>query len=674
MSLKIFPDFQKIILADCYQDLRITFLKNTKNIELDITELKILNVTSYNISISGFDIKNDKRLMITFEEPAQVGTTANISIYYSAGYHKGINDDPNMYLGAPRNGFHFIVNKNLNGNLKMEKEEKEDEGAYQAWTQGETTESRYWFPCIDSPNAKFRLDMEITAPAQYDVISNGKLISKVYNDSKKYLTWKYFESSPLPAYLVSVVIGKFSKIEITHNTLPLIYYWPEDVHEDKAMLTFSGTPKMIDFFESYFDTKYPFQKYSQVAVDNFEFGGMENLSCTTFTRRVLHDKKTSLDYKNDLLLIVHELAHQWFGDLVTCKEWSHIWLNEGFATYCESLYLENSKGVDEFQYSLIEATDIYFEESKEHYIRPIVTNLYKHPDEIFDAHSYEKAGFILHMLRNLLGESDFKKSIKHYLNKYQNSTVTSNDLLQTIEEVTGVQVQTFFDQWIYRKGHPEVEIEYILTLANNDQRKNNEQINKLKIKVIQLPTHSVDQSFLPPYQFELEIKIVIKDDLGKRKEILHLMQISQWNSESVVKLDRKYSISYISIDPLFKILKVIKSVKIQGETKEFQLRKLLLNQLKTGDTVIEKVQAIRLMKDIYNDEIISSLRDTVLDDKFFGVGREAAKTMGSYQDINNYEKSDKAYQTLLSTFNHSESFIKLNNHIKTRYIKKHWAF
>lgn len=666
MSLKIFPDFQRMILADCYQDLRIIFLKDTKNIELDITELKILNVTSSNINISGFEIKNDKRLVIDFSGPAQVGTTANISIYYSAGYYKGINDDPNMYLVAPRNGFHFIVNKNLNGNLK----EADSKGeAYQVWTQGETTEARYWFPCIDSPNAKFRLDMEVTAPAQHDVISNGKLISKIYNDNKKYLTWKYIESNPLPAYLVSVVIGKFSKIEIDHHTVPLIYYWPEDIHEDNAMLTFSETPKMIDFFESYFETKYPFQKYSQVAVDNFEFGGMENLSCTTFTRRVLHDKKTSLDYKNDLLLIVHELAHQWFGDMVTCKGWPHIWLNEGFATYCESLYLENSKGIDEFHYSLIEATDIYFEEANEQYIRPIVTNLYKHPDELFDAHSYEKAGFILHMLRSFLGESDFKKSIKHYLNKYQNSTVTSNDLLQTIEEVTEFQVQTFFDQWIYRKGHPEVEIEYILTLANNDQRKNDEQVNKLKIKVIQLPTHSVDQSFLPPYQFQLEIKIVIKDISGMKKEILHLMQISELDSESVVELDRRISISYVSIDPQFKILKVIKSVKIQGETKEFQLRKLLLNQLKTGDTVIEKIQAIRLMKDNFNDEIISSLRDTVLNDNFFGVGKEAAKTIGSYQDINNYEKSDKAYQTLLNTFTHSEKFPKLNNHVKRAILK-----
>ncbi|HEU5120519.1 MAG TPA: M1 family metallopeptidase, partial [Candidatus Nitrosocosmicus sp.] len=667
MSLKIFPDFQRMILTDCYQNLRISFLRNTKNIELDITELKILNVTSSNINISEFSIKNNKRLMINFAETAQEGTAADISIYYSAGYYKRNYDDSDMHLRAPRNGFHFIVDKNLDD--KLEEEEEEEEKAYQAWTQGETTEAKYWFPCIDSPHAKFSLDIEITAPAQYDVISNGRLISKVFNDKDELLTWKYIETNPLPAYLVSVVIGKFSKIEINHHSVPLIYYWPEDIHEDNAMLTFSETPKMIDFFESYFATKYPFQKYSQVAVDNFEFGGMENLSCTTFTRRVLHDKKTSLDYKNDLLLIVHELAHQWFGNLVTCRGWPHIWLNEGFATYCESLYLENSKGIDEFQYSLIEATDIYFEEANEHYIRPIVTNLYKHPDELFDAHSYEKAGFILHMLRSFLGEADFKKSIKEYIIRYQNSTATSNDLLQTIEEVTGVQVQTFFDQWIYRKGHPKIEIEYTLTLANNHRGKTNEQVNKLKIKVIQLQTHSVDQSFLPPYQFELEIKIVIEDILGKRKEILHLMQISQWDSESVVKFDREYSISYVSIDPQFKILKVIKSVKIQGESKEFHLRKILLTQLKTGDTVIEKIQAIRSMKDFFNDDIISSLRDTILDDNFFGVGKEAANTIGSYHDINNYEKSDKAYQTLLTTFRHNEKFLKLNNHVKRAILK-----
>lgn len=673
MVLRIFPDFQRRMLAECHQNLSIIFLRNTKNIELDISELRILSVTSSDIKISGFSLKNDNRLVIDFVEVTQEGTKANISICYSAGYYKRNNSGSDtgsaMCFGSPRNGFHFIFKKNLNDVLV------DEDHAYQAWTQGEATESKYWFPCIDSPHAKFLFEIEITAPAGYEVISNGKLISKVPSDNEKHLTWKYAESNPLPAYLVSVVIGKFLKIETNHHTIPLSYYWPEDIHEDNAMLTFSETPNMIDFFENYFDIKYPFEKYSQVAVDNFEFGGMENLSCTTFTRRVLHDKKTSLDYKNDLLLIVHELAHQWFGDLVTCKGWPHIWLNEGFATYCESLYLENSKSKEEFYYSLIEATDIYFEEANEDYVRPIVTNLYKHPDELFDAHSYEKAGFVLHMLRGFLGEPNFQKSINQYLSRYQNLAVTTNDFLQTIEEVSGTQVQTFFDQWIYRKGHPEIEIEYTLVPPNNDEQKNKtEQVNKLKIKVIQLQTHHDNQTFLPPYQFDLEIKVVTQDALETRKEILHLMQISQWTSEGVVEFDSKHSISYISVDPQFKILKVIKSVKIHQESNEFQLKKMLLNQLKTGDTVIEKIQAIRIMKNFFNDDILSSLTDIISDNTFYGIGKEAANTIGSFQDKNNFEKSDKAYQTLLTISTKKEDFKRLNNHVKRAVLKSIGGF
>jgi len=656
MSLKINPDFKKKILAECTQDLTVRFLKNTIKIELDIGELKILNVTSPNIRIKEFECIDDKKLVISLLEAAEEGKSVNISILYSAGYYQreGIQQ-----VGTPRNGFHFIAKEDSTEGAK----------AYQAWTQGETTESKYWFPCLDSPHVKFILDIEITAPIDFDVISNGVLVSKAPKNIDQ-MTWKYVEVNPLPAYLVSVVVGKFSKEETNHGEIPILYYWPEDIAKDNAMLTFSETPKMIKFFEEYFGTKYPFRKYAQVAVDNFEFGGMENLSCTTLTRRVLHDKKTSLDYKNDLLLIIHELAHQWFGDLVTCKGWPHIWLNEGFATYCESLYLESSRGVDEFHYSLIESTDVYFEEANEYYIRPIVTNLYKHPDELFDAHSYEKAGFILHMLRNFLGEDKFKSSLTQYLSRFQNSSVTSIHLLETIEDVSGIQIQRFFDQWIYRKGHPEIDIEY--ALIKDTSKNTNEQVNKLKIKITQSQNHAVNQeSFIPPYQFQLEIKVKLQDISRQTKEIIHLVQISQWNFETFIDFDSSYSVLYISVDPHFKILKSIKSIKVKDESKDFQLKKILLDQLKKGDTVIERIDSARLLKDIYHGQgdIIDSLVDAIQNDKFYGVSKEAANTIGSYQDNKNFEKSDKAFQVLYSLVMDKESFSNLNNQVKRAIIK-----
>ena len=170
----------------------------------------------------------------------------------------------------------------------------------------------------------------------------------------------------------------------------MLYYWPKEIPEKDALLTFANTPHIMRFFERYFDVSYPYNKYSQVAVEEFEFGGMENTNCTILTKDILHDKIASIDYTRDIDLVSHELAHQWFGNLVTCADWSNLWLNEGFATYCEALYWESVKGFDELCYKVMKMADGYLEESRRLYKRSIVTRIYKHPDDLFDAHSYDK--------------------------------------------------------------------------------------------------------------------------------------------------------------------------------------------------------------------------------------------------------------------------------------------
>ena len=460
----------------------------------------------------------------------------------------------------PKTGFHFIAKNSQEKQIP----------AYQAWTQGEATESSYWFPCLDSPHIKFTLEVEVASPPDFMVISNGILKSK---ETENDITiWKYKEKNPLPSYLVSVVIGRFAVLESHYNNLPLYYYWPEEINKEDAMLSFAETPQMVGFFEEYFDTKFPFEKYSQSAVDNFEFGGMENSSCTTLTRNVLHDKITSIDYHNDVFLIAHELAHQWFGDMVTCKDWPHLWLNEGFATYCELLYWEKTRGTDEFHYSLIKNTDIYFEEANEEYHRPIVTKLYKHPDDLFDAHAYEKAGFILHMIRNYLGEINFRMSLRAYLEQYQHKSADSLDLLRIFEEVSGIEMHSFFDQWIFREGHPDLHIEF--SLQHIDSKDDDNPTKKLAIKIRQGSDNLNSVEHTLYHRFPLEIKINFLDPTEKKQQILHLMNINGHTSESNVNVDSNYSIDTISIDPNLKVLKNIKSIKIPDETEDFQLRRL----------------------------------------------------------------------------------------------------
>ena len=318
MSLKIKPDLVNKTLTDCEQQITIRAFKDLSEIVLDISDLKVTNVDSQSINISKFSCVGNKQVVIKFSEQFRAGSTIHIDISYSAGLTM---IDGKEKFSSPKTGFYFIAKADHN----------KQSPSYQAWTQGEAAESRYWFPSIDTPQVKFTLDIEISAPHGYTVISNGILQSKVMKD--KFIIWNYVEKKPLPSYLVSVVIGTFSQYEAKYRDVSLNYYWPEEIKEEDAMLTFSETPQMLKFFEEYFGTNYPFQKYSQTAVDNFEFGGMENTTCTTLTRRVLHDKPVSKDYRNDIFLVIHELAHQWFGDMVTCKDWPHIWLNEGFATY-----------------------------------------------------------------------------------------------------------------------------------------------------------------------------------------------------------------------------------------------------------------------------------------------------------------------------------------------------
>ena len=653
MSLKIKPDLVNKILIDCEQQITIRAFNDLSEIVLDISDLKVTKVNSQSINISKFRCVDNKQVVIEFSEQFRAGSTINIDISYSAGYTiiEGKEE-----FGSPKTGFHFITKG----------DQDKQSPSYQAWTQGEATESRYWFPSIDTPQVKFTLDIEISAPQGYMVISNGLLESKVMKD--EFVIWKYVEKKPLPSYLVSVVVGTFSQYESKYRDVSLYYYWPEEIKEEDAMLTFSETPQMLKFFEEYFETNYPFQKYSQTAVDNFEFGGMENTTCTTLTRRVLHDKTASRDYRNDIFLVVHELAHQWFGDMVTCKDWPHIWLNEGFATYCESLYWENSRGKDEFHYNLIEATDIYFEESNKLYNRPIVTNVYKHVDDLFDAHSYEKSGFILHMIRNHIGEHNFRKSLKVYLEKYQNRSAESLDLLKVLEEVSGREMASFFDQWIYREGHPKLEIEYTLT-RNNLIEKDSINSQKLKIKILQKNNDESYEDSSRYYQFQLEFKINIVDKSGQKSHLVHLMNVDNNDSESFVEIDNNSNIESISIDPEFKILKEISSIKVVNETRDFQLKRLLYNQMKYGETIIERINAIRLLKNQYSEDGIRALYDAIVQDKFYGVAVEATNTIGSFYDKNDYEKSDNSYQCLVSILNNKSTFDALRSETKKAIIR-----
>src|ERR671910_463423 len=548
MLLKIEPDLNNSILSKCEQILKVTAIQDLNEIILNVAELKIHKVSSSAISIIDFQtVQKDDKLIIILGETLKKGNKIDLSIIYSAGYYY-LNGS--FSINKPKNGFHFVSST-------FEKKSQ----AKQAWTQGQTSESRYWFPCLDYPKMKFPVNLQIKSQKDYMVISNGRLISK--------------------------------KID---------------------------------------------------------------------------DKKTAIDYNHDLFLISHEIAHQWCGNLVTCNEWSHIWLNEGFATYCELLYWEKSRGTNEFYLNLLRYADKYFEEVDKFYKRSVVTKVYKHPDELFDAHSYEKGGCILHMIRKHIGEDLFKKCLKVYIEEYNGKTVETDNFQKIIEETSGKSMHTFFDQWIYRKGHPELDIEISLEHSNNEDDNENK-ITRLKVKIIQSQELNDITDTSNIFEFPLEIRLISSNDKGETEEQINTILINKKITEYIFYIQKNSTIEWVSIDPQFKILKKVKSIKVVDETKEIQIKDLLKKQLHNGKTIIERIEAARLLKNFYSKDIVYDLKEVIMKDNFYGVSVEAVNTIGSFFDKNDFVKSDKAYQILKMFLLDNKLFNKLHSEIKQSIIK-----
>ncbi len=348
------------------------------------------------------------------------------------------------YRGSPRRGLYFIA---------------PDEGypakPMQVWTQGQDVDSRYWFPCIDTPNEKATSEVTVTVPSYLFALSNGVLVTDRSDGARRTLHWRL--DVPHSMYLVTLAIGEFSAIETKWREVPVVYYVQKG-REAEAQRTLARTPEMLELFSRLFGVTYPYPRYAQVFVADFSFGGMENTSATTLTDTVLLDERAALDHDIDAL-VSHELAHQWFGDLVTCRDWGEGWLNEGFATYAEYLWREHHEGRDAADLELEEWAELYLGEDSGRYRRTIATKVYEDPIDIFDHHLYEKGGRVVHMLRALLGDPAFFGALGYYLGKHRHGVVESRDLARAVEESSGRNVDWFLSQWIIDgSGHPELDV------------------------------------------------------------------------------------------------------------------------------------------------------------------------------------------------------------------------
>ncbi len=488
------------------------------HVNIDATDMEI-----YNVSIRGV--------------PAEFDTFSDGIVVY--GDFKAFSDYilTITYKSYPKRGGYFV----------------DDEEGMQFWTHGESTDNHAWFPCFDYPNTRSSYEIRVTVPKDYTVISNGRLVDRIEGD---FSTFIFKEDFKFPAYLASVVAGKFKSIKQEWQGIPITsYYLPR--FEGLAERAFKNTPDMMEFISQKTGVKYPYSKYDQTCVSDFVMGGMENISATTLTNRTLHDEIAHLDYQSDSL-VCHELAHQWFGDYVTCRDWSQAWLNEGFATYISLIYAERLKGKDEFLVDVENTRDAYIREFSEDYGRPIVERKYKEPEELFDRHLYQKASLFLRYLNYYLGDKVFWNGIKEYLESNRMSGVSTYDFRRAMSNVSGFSLETMYNQFLEEPGHPEFRVEEVTSRG------------KVQVKITQKGK-----------VFNLRVPARVYFD-GRKEEL----SLNVENKETQLEFDRK-DFRGFSLDPESNVLSTIVHERSK-ESSRYMLR--------NGESVIERARAATELK------------------------------------------------------------------------------
>ena len=489
-----------------------------------------------------------------------------------------------QYTATPRIGLYFI-----------QPDEGYPEKPVQVWSQCQDEDTRYWIPCFDHPSEKQTTEMIATVPETWFALSNGRLLQEKKNkDGTKRFHWH--QDRPHSTYIITLAAGEFSQIKASHNGLNVDYFVePKDV--ESGELTFKNTPEMIRVFEEITGVAYPWAKYSQIVVRDFVFGGMENTSATTMTETILLDKKATKDYSSDPL-ISHELAHMWYGDLLTCRDWSHGWLNESFATYMEMLWDERFLGVDEYRRGAIENTELYVEER---YRRPIVTNVFNEPIDIFDRHLYEKGSVVLHTLRGVLGDDQFFRSIQRYTRDNQERSVITQDLVNAIAAETGRNLEWFFDQWVYRPGHPEFKVGW----SWDDDAK----LATVSVKQTQGTDDGTPAVFRAPLTIDFR--------KGRAKPVAFKVEVNQREQTFVFPLAAKPDLC--RFDPYNWVLKELDFEKSSGE---------LRLQLRDDDDIAGRQRAATGLGKKGGADAVGALEAAVTADKHWSVQAAAAKALG----------------------------------------------
>ncbi len=587
LALDVTPDFKERSVAGTVTLRFQPIAQPLAELKLDGVDLSVQKV------VSSEQVQNwqatDKNVIVTFESPIAPGKEATVSITYSAVPRQG------LYFRTPDQGF---IPEDLH-----------------LWTQGEPTEARHWFPCYDSPNEKFTSEVTCHVPEGMVVLSNGKQIS-AEKDSAGLQSVRWAQEKPHANYLICLCAGYFKKVEDKYKDIPLAFWTPAS-QVQQAALSFQGTKDIMAFFEEEIGIPYPWAKYDQVVVDDFGWGGMENTTITTLNDRTLHTTETE-NLRDSQGLVAHELAHQWFGDLVTCKDWSHVWLNEGFATYYDALYEGKKHGKDAMNYAMYGSARGIIGQTND--TNSIVRRQIKSPEEMFNYLAYPKGSWVLRMLRSQLGDDLYRRCIKTYVQRHQYNNVVTENLNSVIEELSGRSFDRFFDQWVYHAHHPELGVTYSW----------DEKAKLAKLTVTQ--NQKLSEAVL---LFEFPLSIRFKTKAGA--------------------VDRTVDVKLQSQDFFFPLAEAPEIVRIDPEMAllaniTFTPPQSMLNaQMVDKSDMIGRLLAVTQASG--KRESLARLKEVLNNDAFYGVRVAAAKSIRAI-------KTDEALEALIASAKQSDARVR----------------
>lgn len=599
VKLVIALDFEQETVSGTIYTTFSALYDDVKTVSFDAVELHIENVALADGKKLDYTT-TDKKLIVALDRAYQHGESFTVAVTYHA---------------KPRIGLHFI------------KPAPEDpQRPVQAWSFGQPQYHSHWFPCHDAPNDRATTEIIVTVPSQFLTVSNGNLLNVTDNGATKTHHWRH--DVPHAAYLISLVVCDFAVIEDSYNGKPVTYYVRKD-RKDQAHLLMGKTPQMMRFFSEFTGVEYPYDKYAQTVVELYT-GAMEHTTATTHSFTLLPDQRAALDADVESV-VAHELAHQWFGDLVTCRDWSNGWLNEGFATYFEELWGEHDKGADEFKYSMLQVKQGYLHEDS-NYRRPIVYHVYYADGfELFDRHLYNKGGWVLHMLRHQLGEAAFRRGIHSYLQRYRTKEVITADLERALEEATGRSLSRFFQQWVYSGGYPALEVNYSW---DSEQK-----MAKVKIK----QTQTLDEltpCFVTPLDVTFTIAASEKKDAQTRTIPMRVMLGEDGQVEQSFYMPLEREPLMVRIDPDGWLLKTL---KFERATK------MLSYQLANDPDVLGRIEAAEVLGEKDDEESFNALVAALNNDAFWGVRATAASVLSKRGTAKAQEALVEALQTLDAT-------------------------